>query len=84
MTDITQVILAASAGLTVVGCSVWFVVASAMGVKSRLQQNEADIAKVAGQCHGQELWMRATSDTINRIDKNVVKLAATLGVHIEQ
>ena len=71
--------------------AVWWVVSGMFGLRARMALVEGEImhlkAEIEGihsTCHGRELWLRETSDTMGRIDKNVVKIASKLDIEIEE
>jgi len=71
--------------------AVWWVVSGLFGLRARLalvegeiQHLKAEIAQIHSTCHGRELWLQSTCNTMGRIDKNVVKIAAKLDIEIEE
>ena len=90
MTEITQLIVAICAGLTLFGSVGWYIVSSAIGLKSKMTANSVaieslrkEIGDIHSLCHSRELWMKTIGDTTIRTDKNVVKIAAKLDINIE-
>jgi len=71
--------------------AVWWVVSGMFGLRARMALVEgeivhlkAEIAAIHSTCHGREMWLRETCETMGRIDKNVVKIAAKLDIEIEE
>ena len=71
--------------------SAWWVISGVFNLRSRLVALEGqiellrtEIDSIHTRCHGREVWLREIASTINRTDKNVVKLAAKLDVEIEE
>jgi len=90
MTEITQLIVAICAGLTLFGSVGWWIVSSAIGLKTKMIANavaieslRSDIKGIHSLCHSRELWMKEIAETMIRTDKNVVKIAAKLDINIE-
>lgn len=88
VTSETSFIVAAG-GVTLT--AVWWVVSGMFKMRTRLVKLEGDIALINSEidnihtrCHGRETWMREIVATVTRTDKNVVKLAAKMGVEIEE
>ena len=91
MTDIATLITAVCAGVSVFGACLWWVVSTSFGLRAKLVSVEADVAAIRSEigsihdrCHGREMWLRDVCSTVQRIDKNVVKLAARQGVEIAE
>jgi hypothetical protein len=71
--------------------AVWWMVSGVFGLRARLALIEgeiahmkAEIASIHERCHAREMWMRESAQAIERVDKNVVKIAAKLDVEIEE
>ena len=71
--------------------SAWWVISGVFNLRSRLVALEgqiellkAEIGAIHTRCHGREAWLREIAATVNRTDKNVVKLATKMDVEIEE
>ena len=100
MTDIAALITAVSAGVSIFGACLWWVVSTSFNLRANIAKVEtsvmavravmeteiisirAEITSLQQMSHGRELWLKEVSATVQRIDKNVVKLAAMGGVDI--
>ena len=71
--------------------SAWWVISGMFNLRSRLVALEgqiellkAEIDSIHTRCHGREVWLREIASTVNRTDKNVVRLATKMDVEIEE
>ena len=70
-------------GSGLLGC-VWWIVSSIFKLRARLVALEAEVRGIQMRCCRRERWLESMDATLARVDKNVVKLAASLNVEIDE
>jgi len=71
--------------------SAWWVISGMFNLRGRLIHLEGEIAllkteigNIHTRCHGRETWMKEIATTLQKVDKNVVRLATKMDVEIEE
>ena len=88
--QVITTIASAIGALAIVAGIAWWVISNVFSLRAKIALVEAEIERLKAEiqeihetCHARELWLRTSGETMARIDKNVVKIAAKMDIPIE-